>query len=141
MVTKPIVAVVKLHIPAGAATPAPPVGPALAAHGLNIGEFCQRFNDETREKQGFKIPVEVTIYEDRTYDYLLHEPPASELLKKAVGIDKGSGEPNKNKVASISKSQLEEIAKQKMGDLNANDLEAAVKIIEGTAKNMGITVE
>ena len=141
MSTKPIVAVVKLHIPAGGATPAPPVGPALAAHGLNIGEFCLKFNDETREKQGFKIPVEVTIYEDRTYDYLLHEPPASQLLKKAAGIEKGSGEPNRKKVASISKSQLEEIANQKMNDLNANDTAAAMKIIEGTAKNMGITVE
>ena len=138
---KSIKAVIKLHIPAGAATPAPPVGPALAAHGVNIGEFCQRFNDETREKQGFKIPVEVTIYEDRTYDYILHQPPASELLKKAAGIEKGSGEPNRKKVAVISKFQLEDIAKQKMGDLNANDITAAMKIIEGTAKNMGITIE
>ena len=141
MATKPIVAIVKLHIPAGQATPAPPVGPALAAHGLNIGDFCQKFNDETREKQGFKIPVEVTIYEDRTYDYILHEPPASQLLKKAAGIEKGSGEPNRKKVASVSKSQLEEIAKQKMNDLNANDIPAAMKIIEGTAKNMGIEVK
>ena len=141
MATKPIAAVVKLHIAAGGATPAPPVGPALAAHGLNIGEFCQRFNDETREKQGFTIPVEVTIYEDRTYDYILHQPPASELLKKIAGVEKGSGEPNRKKVGSISKSQLEEVAKQKMDDLNANDIAAAMKIIEGTAKNMGITVD
>ena len=141
MAKNSIAAVVKLHIAAGGATPAPPVGPALAAHGLNIGEFCQRFNDETREKQGFTIPVEVTIYEDRTYDYILHQPPASELLKKIAGVEKGSGEPNRKKVGSISKSQLEEVAKQKMDDLNANDMAAAIKIIEGTAKNMGITVE
>lgn len=138
---KKIVAVVKLHIPAGQATPAPPIGPALAAHGLNIGEFTKKFNDLTKEKQGFKIPVEVTIFADRSYEMKLHEPPAAELLKKIVGIEKGSGEPNKTKVATISKAQLQEVAKQKMEDLNTNDLEQAVKIIEGTAKNMGITVE
>ena len=141
MATKPIAAIVKLHIPAGQATPAPPVGPALAAHGLNIGDFCQKFNDETREKQGFKIPVEVTIYGDRTYSYILHEPPASQLLKKAAGIEKGSGEPNRKIVASVSRAQLEEIAKQKMNDLNANDIAGAMRIIEGTAKNMGIEVK
>ena len=138
---KKIVAVVKLHIPAGQATPAPPIGPALATHGLNIGEFTKKFNDLTKEKQGFKIPVDITIFADKTYEMKLHEPPAAELLKKIVGIEKGSGEPNKKKVAIISKAQLQEVAKQKMEDLNTSDLEQAVKIIEGTAKNMGITVE
>ena len=138
---KKIVAVVKLHIPAGQATPAPPIGPALATHGLNIGEFTKKFNDLTKEKQGFKIPVDITIFADRTYEMKLHEPPAAELLKKIVGIEKGSGEPNKKKVAIISKAQLQEVAKQKMEDLNTSDLEQAVKIIEGTAKNMGITIE
>lgn len=137
---KKIAAVVKLHIPAGQATPAPPIGPALATHGLNIGEFIKKFNDLTKEKQGFKIPVDITIFADRTYEMKLHEPPAAELLKKIVGIEKGSGEPNKTKVATISKTQLRKVAKQKMEDLNTNDLEQAVKIIEGTAKNMGIAV-
>ena len=138
---KKIKTVVKLHIKAGEATPAPPVGPALAPHGLNMGEFCQKFNDATKELQGFKIPVDITIYEDRSYDFATHQPQASELLKRAAGIEKGSGTPNKTKVAKISKAQLQEIAKQKMPDLNADDLEAATKIIEGTAKSMGITVE
>lgn len=138
---KKIKAIVKLQIPAGKATPAPPVGPALAQHGLNIGEFCQKFNDATKQSEGFKIPVEVTIYEDRTYTFVLHQPPASELIKKAAGIEKGSGEPNKTKVAKISKTQLRQIAEKKMEDLNADDIEAAMKIIEGTARNMGVTVE
>lgn len=137
---KKIKAIVKLQIKAGQATPAPPVGPALAQHGLNIGEFCQKFNDATTANQGFKIPVEITIYEDRTYDFKLKQPPASELLKKAVGIEKGSAEPNKIKVAKITKAQLEEVAKQKMEDLNTESLEAATRIIEGTAKNMGIEI-
>ena len=138
---KKIKAVVKLHIQAGQATPAPPVGPALAQHGLNIGEFCSKFNDATKNNQGFKIPVDITIYEDRTYDFKLHEPTASELLKKAAGIEKGSGEPNKTKVGKISKDQLRKIAEKKMADLNAKDIDGAMKIIEGTAKNMGITIE
>ena len=138
---KKIKAVIKLQIPAGQATPAPPVGPALAQHGLNIGEFCQKFNEATKQQEGFKIPVEVTVYEDRTYNFKLHQPPASELLKKAAGIEKGSGEPNKIKVAKISKSQLRKIAEQKMTDLNAQDIEKAMKIIEGTAKNMGIEIQ
>ena len=138
---KKIKAIVKLQIQAGKATPAPPVGPALAQHGLNIGEFCQKFNDVTKQQEGFKIPVEVTIYEDRTYIFKLHQPPASELLKKAAGIEKGSGEPNKTKVAKISKAQVRQIAEKKMEDLNAGDIEAAMKIIEGTARSMGITVE
>lgn len=138
---KKVKATVKLHIQAGQATPAPPVGPALAQHGLNIGEFCSKFNDATKNNQGFKIPVDITIYEDRTYDFNLHEPTASELLKKAAGIEKGSGEPNKTKVGKISKDQLRKIAEKKMADLNAVDIEGAMKIIEGTAKNMGITIE
>jgi len=138
---KKIKAVVKLQIQAGQANPAPPVGPALAQHGLNIMEFCQKFNEVTKENQGFKIPVEITVYEDRTYDFVLKQPPASELLKKAAGIEKGSGTPNQTKVGKISKDQLRKIAEQKMNDLSAQDIEAAMKIIEGTAKNMGITVE
>ena len=138
---KKIKAVVKLQIQAGKATPAPPVGPALAQHGLNIGEFCQKFNDATKDNQGFKIPVEISIHEDRTYDFKLKQPPASDLLKKSAGIEKGSGEPNKTKVAKISQSQLRQIAEKKMEDLNAEDIESAMKIIEGTARSMGITVE
>ncbi|MFH1820322.1 MAG: 50S ribosomal protein L11 [Candidatus Nealsonbacteria bacterium] len=138
---KKIKVIVKLQIPAGKATPAPPVGPALAQHGLNIAEFCQRFNAATQDQAGFKIPVEVTIYEDRTYDFKLKQPPASDLLKKAAGVEKGSGEPNKIKVAQISRDQLKKIALQKMVDLNAHDIEGAMKIIEGTAKNMGIEIK
>lgn len=138
---KRIKAIVKLHIPAGKATPAPPVGPALATHGLNIGEVTKKFNDMTKDKMGFKIPVEIIVFEDKTFELKLHEPPAAELIKKIVGIEKGSGKPNKDKVGTITKSQLQEVAKQKLEDLNTNDLDQAVKIIEGTAKNMGITVE
>ena len=138
---KKIKAIVTIQIKAAQATPAPPVGPVLAQHGVNIGEFCQRFNDQTKDKVGFTIPAEVTIYEDRTYDLRLKQPPTSELLKKAAGIEKGSGEPNKKKVAKINKAQLREIAQKKMEDLNAGDIEAAMKTIEGTAKNMGITIE
>ncbi len=138
---KKIKAVIKLQIPAGQATPAPPVGPALAQHGLNIAEFCQKFNEQTKDKQGFKIPVEVTVFEDRTYTFKLKQPPASELLKKAAGVEKGSGEPNKTKIAKITKAQLRKIAEQKMEDLNTSNIEAAMKIIEGTARNMGIEVE
>ncbi len=137
---KKIKAIVKLQIPAAKATPAPPVGPSLAQHGLNIAEFCQKFNEATKNQEGFTIPVEITVYEDRTYNFKLKSPPASELLKKAAGIEKGSGEPNRTKVAKISKSQLKEIAEKKMADLNANDIEQAMKIIEGTAKNMGIEI-
>jgi len=138
---KKIKAIVKLQIPAGQATPAPPVGPALAPHGLNIGEFCQKFNEITQSQQGFTIPVEITVYGDRTYEFKLKQPPASELLKKAAGIEKGSGEPQKTKVGKITKAQLREIAERKMADLNAENIEAAMKIIEGTAKQMGITIE
>ena len=138
---KKIKAIVKLQIPAGQATPAPPVGPALAQHGLNISEFCQKFNDMTKNSQGFKIPVEVTIFEDRTYSLKLNQPPAAELLKKAAGIEKGSGTPNKTKVAKISKAQLKEVAEKKLPDLNTDDIEQAMKTIEGTAKNMGIEIK
>ena len=138
---KKVKAIVKLQIPAAKATPAPPVGPTLAQHGLNIAEFCQRFNEMTKNQEGFTVPVEMTIYEDRTYDFKLKSPPASELLKKAAGIEKGSGEPNKTKVGKITREQLKKVALQKMADLNAPDLESAMKIIEGTAKNMGIIIE
>lgn len=138
---KKVKVIVKLQIPAGQATPAPPVGPALAQHGLNIGEFCQRFNDLTKDKAGFTIPVEITIFEDRTYEMRLKEPPTSELLKKALGVEKGSGEPQKVKIGKISKEKLREIAKRKMKDFNTEDIEKAIKIVAGTAKNMGIEIE
>ncbi len=138
---KKIKAIIKLQISAGQATPAPPVGPALAQHGLSIAEFCQKFNDATKDNQGFKIPVEITVYEDRTYNFVLKQPPASELLLKAAGIEKGSGKPNKTKVAKITKNQLQEIAEKKMPDLNTDDIEQAIKIIEGTAKSMGIEIK
>jgi len=138
---KKIVAKVKLHIEAGKATPAPPIGPALAQHGLNISEFCQQFNDKTRDQIGFTIPADITIYEDRSFDFVLKTPLASQLIKKAAGIEKGSGEPNRKKVGKITRSQLKEIAEKKMLDLNTNDIDQAMKIIEGTAKSLGITVE
>jgi large subunit ribosomal protein L11 len=138
---KKIKAIVKLHIPAAQATPAPPVGPSLAQHGLNISEFCQKFNEATKDRVGFIVPVEVTIYENKSYDFKLKSPLASQLLKKAAGIEKGSGEPQKIKVGKITRAQLREIAQQKMEDLNAQDIEKAMKIIEGTARQMGIVVE
>lgn len=138
---KKIKTVIKLQIPAGQATPAPPVGPALAQHQLNISEFCQKFNDLTKSMTGFKIPVEITVYENRTYDLKLKQPPVAELIKKALGLEKGSGQPNKIKVGKITKTQIKEIAEKKMSDLNTDDIKAAMKIIEGTAKNMGITIE
>lgn len=137
---KTIKAIVKLQIQAGKANPAPPVGPALAQHGLNIAEFCQKFNDATKAQMGFIIPAEITIYTDRTYTFKLKKPPASELLRKAAGIEKGSGEPNKKKVGKITKAQLKEIAQKKIEDLNTTDVEQAMKIIAGTAKNMGIEI-
>lgn len=138
---KKIKAIVKIQIPAGQATPAPPIGPSLAQHGINIGEFCQKVNEATRDKAGFIIPVEITIYEDRTYDFVLKQPPASELLKKAANLEKGSGEPNRTKVGKITRAQLRKIAEQKLPDLNTESIEAAEKIIEGTARQMGITIE
>lgn len=138
---KQIKAVVKIQIPAGKANPAPPVGPALAQHGLNIAEFCQKFNEATKDRAGFVIPAEVTIYADRSYTFKLKTPLAAELLKKAAGIEKGSGEPNKKIVGKVTKSQLREIAQMKMEDLNTTDVERAMKIIAGTAKNMGIEIK
>jgi len=138
---KELKAVVKIQIAAGKATPAPPVGPALAQHGLNIAEFCQKFNASTQAMVGFTIPAEVTIYKDRTYTFKLKTPLASELIKKAIGIEKGSGAPNKTKVGKITKAQLKEIAIKKMPDLNTTDIEQAIKIIAGTAKNMGVEVK
>jgi len=137
---KKVKAIVKLQIPAGQATPAPPVGPVLAQHGMNISEFCQKYNEVTKNQSGWILPVEITIYEDRTYSFQVKQPPASELLKKAAGIEKGSGEPNKNKIAKISKAQLREIAQKKLPDLNTDNVEQAMKIIEGTARNMGIDI-
>ncbi len=137
---KEIKAVVKIQISAGKANPAPPVGPALAQHGLNIAEFCQKFNDATKAQIGFTIPAEVTIYKDRTYTFKLKTPPASELIKKAIGIEKGSGEPNKKMVGKINQAQLKEVAQKKLADLNTTDIDQAVKIIAGTAKNMGVEV-
>ncbi len=132
---------IRLHIPAGQATPAPPVGPALAQHGVNIGEFTRSFNEATKANQGFKVPVDIIIYEDRAFDMKLHQPPASALLKKAAGIEKGSGTPDKIKVGNITKAQLREIAGQKMKDLNTDDIEDAMKIVAGTAKSLGITIQ
>ena len=131
---------VKLQIPAGQANPAPPIGPALAQHGINISEFCQKFNDATKDKAGYKIPVVVTIYEDRSFDFQLKQPLASDLIKKAAGIEKGSGEPNRKKVGKLTKEQIREIAKIKLPDLNTKDIEKAMKIIEAQAKGMGIEV-
>lgn len=137
---KPIKTTLKLQIKAGAANPAPPIGPALGQHGVNIQQFCQQFNEATKDMAGDVIPAEITIYEDRTFDFKLKTPPASALLKKAAGIEKGSAEANKTKVGKITKEDLRKIAEKKMVDLNANDVEAAMKIIAGTAKNMGIEV-
>ncbi len=137
---KQVKAIVKLQIQAAKANPAPPVGPSLAQHGLNISEFCQKFNDATKNQVGFIIPVEITIFTDRTYTFKLKKPPASELLKKAAGVEKGSGEPNKTKVGKITKAQLKEIAQTKLEDLNTDDINQAMKIIAGTARNMGIEI-
>jgi len=138
---KKIKTIIKLQIKAGAANPAPPVGPALGQHGLNISEFCAKFNDATKDKMGDVVPVEITVYEDRSYDFKMKTPPAAELLKKAAKIEKGSGKPNSEKIGKVTKAQVREIAEKKMPDLNAGSMEAAMKIIEGTAKQMGITVE
>ena len=137
---KKVKVTVKVQIVAGQATPAPPVGPALAPHGINLKEFCDRFNEVTKNQAGFIIPVRVKIYEDKSFDLEIKKPPVSELLKKAVGIEKGSGEPNKKKVGKIKRAQLKEIALKKLPDLNTKDIEKAMKIIEGTAKNMGIEI-
>lgn len=138
---KKVKTVIKLQIAGGKANPAPPVGPALGQHGLNIQEFCTKFNAQTKDKGGDITPVEITVYEDRTYSFILKTPPAAELLKKAAGIEKGSGKPLQEKVGKVTRKQIEDIAKIKMPDLNANDIQAAMKIIEGTARQMGITIE
>ena len=138
---KKIIGMVKLQIPAGAANPSPPVGPALGQHGVNIMDFCKTFNARTKDKQGYIIPVVITIYFDKTYSFITKTSPAAELIKKAIGIEKGSGEPNKNKVGEISKEKVTEIAKMKMTDLNTDNIESAVRIIEGTARSMGVTVK
>jgi len=138
---KAIKTIIKLQIPAGKANPAPPVGPALGQHGLNIGDFVSRFNEGTKDKMGDIIPVEITVYEDRTFDLKYKTPPASDLLKKAAGVEKGSGKTPATKAGKISKAKLREIAEKKMEDLNADSVEAAEKIIAGTARSMGITIE
>ena len=137
---KEVITQIKLQIPAGKANPAPPVGPSLGQHGLNIMDFCKQFNAKTQKQEGSIIPVVITVYRDRSFTYITKIPPATDLLKKAVGIIKGSGVPQKDKVGAISRAQLQEISKQKMEDLNAVNVEGAMKIIEGTARSMGITV-
>ena len=137
---KKVLGVVKLQIPAGKATPAPPVGPALGQYGINMMEFIKSYNEKTAPQMGTIVPVEITVYEDRSFTYVLKTPPASELLKKAAGVEKGSGEPNREKVGTVSRAKIREIAEIKKPDLNANDIEAAMKVIEGTARSMGIEV-
>ena len=141
MAKKTVTALVKLQIPAGAANPAPPVGPALGQHGVNIMEFCKTFNARTQGQQGLIIPVVVTVFSDRSFTFITKTPPAAILLLKAAGLQKGSGVPNKNKVGNVTKQQVEEIARTKMPDLNAASLEAAIKTVEGTARSMGIEIQ
>lgn len=141
MSDKKVMTTLKLQIQAGKANPAPPVGPALGQHGINIQDFCTQFNEATKDKMGDVIPVEITVYEDRSFSFVMKTPPAAELLKKAAGVKKGAGNPLADKVGKVTKDQVKEIAKIKMQDLNAADVEAAMKIVEGTARSMGITVE
>jgi large subunit ribosomal protein L11 len=138
---KKVSAVIKLQIKAGQATPAPPIGPALGQHGVNIMEFCKAYNAQTESQRGNVIPVEITVYEDRSFTFVTKTPPAAELIKKAAGVPKGSGEPHKTKVGRLTSAQVREIAQTKLEDLNAGDVEQAAKIIAGTARSMGITVE
>lgn len=138
---KKVIKVLKLQIPAGKANPAPPVGPALGQAGLNIMQFCKEFNERTAKQAGLIIPVEITVYQDRSFSFILKTPPAAVLLKKAAGIEKASGEPNKNKVATVKRASVRDIAEQKMVDLNAANIEAAMRMVEGTARSMGIVVE
>jgi large subunit ribosomal protein L11 len=137
---KKVAGLIKLQIQAGAATPAPPVGPALGQHGVNIMEFCKQYNAATESQRGDVVPVEITVYEDRSFTFITKTPPAARLILKAAGVEKGSGEPHITKVAAISRNQVREIAQAKLADLNANDLDAAEKIIAGTARSMGITI-
>lgn len=137
---KKVVGKIKLQIQAGKANPAPPIGPALGQHGVNIMQFCKEYNAKTQDRTGTIIPVEITVFEDRSFDFILKTPPCSELLKKAAGVEKGSATPNKDKVGSVSKAKVTEIAKIKMPDLNATTIEAAEQMVRGTAKNMGITI-
>jgi large subunit ribosomal protein L11 len=139
-VAKKVIAKIKLQIPAGQASPAPPVGPALGQYGVNIMEFCKAYNAQTADKGGTVIPVEITVYEDRSFSFVTKTPPAAVLLKQAAGIETGSGEPNRNKVGKVTKEQIRKIAETKMPDLSANTIEAAMRIIEGTARSMGIEV-
>jgi len=141
MAPKKVLALVKLQIRAGQATPAPPVGTALGQHGVNIMDFCKQYNDATQQMGGQVIPVELTIYEDRSFTFVTKQPPAAELIKQAAGIEKGSGEPNRDKVAKLSQAQVRDIAEKKMADLNANDVENAMSIIAGTARSMGVEVD
>ncbi len=138
---KKIKTVIKLQIPAGQANPAPPIGPALGQHGVNIQDFCLKFNERTKDKTGNVIPAEITVYEDRTFNFILKTPPAADLLKKAAKIEKGAANPLKDKAGKVTKAQIREIAETKMADLNANDISGAEKIIEGTARSMGIKIE
>ena len=138
---KKAVGFIKLHVPGGQANPAPPVGPALGQHGVNIMEFCKQFNSKTQQNQGTTIPVEITVYADRSFSFITKTPPASVLLRKAAGLEKGSGEPNRTKVARVTADQLKEIAEAKMPDLNAGDVDSAVRMIAGTARSMGIEVD
>ena len=138
---KKITGYVKLQVPAGTANPAPPIGPALGQHGVNIMEFCKAYNAATESQRGNVIPVEITVYEDRSFTFILKTPPAAELIKKAAGLQRGSGVPHKEKVGRLTKDQVREIATTKLPDLNANDLDAAMKIVEGTARSMGVTTE
>ncbi len=138
---KKVMAMVKLQIKAGSATPAPPVGTALGQHGVNIMDFCKQYNEATQQFSGQVIPVELTIYEDRSFTFITKQPPAAELIKSAAGLEKGSGEPNRNKVATLTQSQVRAIAEQKMVDLNANDVDMAMRIIAGTARSMGVEVQ
>jgi large subunit ribosomal protein L11 len=140
MAKKNVVAKIKIHIPAGEAKPSPPVGPALGQHGVNIMEFCKAFNAATDKQRGFKIPVEIMVYQDRSFSFITKSPPASTLLIKAAGIDKGSSTPNKDKVAKLTRDQLKDIATQKMKDLNTDDMDMAVRVIAGTARSMGIDI-
>ena len=137
---KKIAALVKVQLQAGAATPAPPVGTALGPHGVNIMEFCKAFNAQTQDQNGRIIPVEITVFEDRSFTFITKTPPAAVLIRQAIGIEKGSGEPNRNKVGTISKDQVRQIAEKKLPDLNAHDVDQAAKIIEGTARSMGVEV-